>query len=74
MNSAGCGSTIKEYGHVLRDDPEWAERAAAVAARARDVTEILADLGPPEGGLRPLPMRLAYHDASPGDPRARALG
>jgi glycolate oxidase iron-sulfur subunit len=63
VNSAGCGSTIKEYGHALAGDPEWAERAAAVAAKARDVTEILAELGPPADALHPLPMRLAYHDA-----------
>jgi len=63
VNSAGCGSTIKEYGHLLADDPEWAPRAAAVAAKARDVSEILAELGPPPGALQPLPMRLAYHDA-----------
>jgi glycolate oxidase iron-sulfur subunit len=63
INSAGCGSTIKEYGHVLADDPDWGPRAAAIAAKARDVTEILAELGPPAGALHPLPMRLAYHDA-----------
>jgi glycolate oxidase iron-sulfur subunit len=63
INSAGCGSTIKEYGHALADDPEWGPRAAAIAGKARDVTEILAELGPPEGALQPLPMRLAYHDA-----------
>ena len=63
INSAGCGSTIKEYGHALADDPEWADRAAAVAAKARDVSEILAELGPPPGSLHELPLRLAYHDA-----------
>ena len=41
INAAGCGSTMKEYGHLLRDDPEWAERAAAFSARCKDVSEIL---------------------------------
>jgi glycolate oxidase iron-sulfur subunit len=63
VNSAGCGSTLKEYGHLLADDPAWAERAAAFAAKVRDVHEVLAELEPPAGALRPLPMRLAYHDA-----------
>ncbi|MBM3681505.1 MAG: 4Fe-4S dicluster domain-containing protein [Actinobacteria bacterium] len=63
VNSAGCGSTLKEYGHLLADDPAWAERAAAFAAKVRDLHEVLAELEPPAGALRPLPMRLAYHDA-----------
>jgi glycolate oxidase iron-sulfur subunit len=62
VNSAGCGSAMKDYGHVLRDEPEWAERAERFAAKVLDVTELLADHEPraPRG---PLPMRLAYHDA-----------
>lgn len=63
VNSAGCGSTLKEYDLLLRDDPQYAERAAAFAEKVRDVHEILAELGPPEGMLRPLPIRVAYHDA-----------
>ena len=53
---------MKDYGHVLRDEPEWADRAERFAAKVRDVTELLADHEPraPRG---PLPMRLAYHDA-----------
>ena len=62
VNSAGCGSAMKDYGHVLRDEPGWAERAERFAAKVRDVTELLAEVEPraPRG---PLPMRLAYHDA-----------
>ena len=62
VNSAGCGSAMKDYGHVLRDEPEWADRAERFAAKVRDVTELLAEHEPraPRG---PLPMRLAYHDA-----------
>jgi glycolate oxidase iron-sulfur subunit len=62
VNAAGCGSAMKEYGHLLRDDPEWAERAAAFSERVRDVSEILHEL--PERVVRhPLPMRVAFHDS-----------
>ena len=62
INAAGCGSTLKEYGHLLRDDPAYAARAEALAAKCRDVSEVLADLGP-RAPRRPLRMRVAYHDA-----------
>ncbi len=58
VNAAGCGAMIKEYGHLLADDPAFAERARAVASRARDVSELLATAGPVEGG--PLPLRVTY--------------
>ncbi|HEY4421028.1 MAG TPA: heterodisulfide reductase-related iron-sulfur binding cluster [Pseudonocardia sp.] len=61
-NVAGCGSSMKEYGHLLSDDPEWAERAAAFSARVRDVHEVLADLGP-RAPRHPFRGRVAYHDA-----------
>ena len=62
INSAGCGSTMKEYGFLLRDDPAWAERAAAFSARCKDVSEILCELSP-LATRHPLPLRVAYHDA-----------
>jgi glycolate dehydrogenase iron-sulfur subunit len=62
VNAAGCGSAMKDYGHVLRDEPAWAERAAAFAARVRDVSEFLADVEP-RAERRPLAMKVAYHDA-----------
>jgi glycolate oxidase iron-sulfur subunit len=62
INAAGCGSTMKEYGHLLRDDPEWASRATAFSARCKDITEILCEL-PAVAPRNPLPMRIAYHDA-----------
>jgi glycolate oxidase iron-sulfur subunit len=65
-NVAGCGSSMKEYGHLLADDPEWAERAAAFSARVRDVHEVLADLladGGPRAPRHEIPGRVAYHDA-----------
>ena len=46
VNAAGCGSAMKDYGHVLRDEPDWAERAGAFAAKVRDVTELLAEAEP----------------------------
>jgi glycolate oxidase iron-sulfur subunit len=58
VNAAGCGAMMKEYGHLLGNDPEWAERAANVAARVRDVTELLAAAGPRAGA--PLPLRVTY--------------
>ena len=48
-NAAGCGAMMKEYGHLLADDPAWAARAAAEAARVRDVSELLAAAGPRRG-------------------------
>jgi glycolate oxidase iron-sulfur subunit len=61
-NAGGCGSNVKEYGHLLRDDPAYAKRAAHFASRCRDVTEFLAELGP-RAERHPLPMRIAYHDS-----------
>ncbi|WP_214368489.1 (Fe-S)-binding protein [Pseudonocardia sp. H11422] len=61
-NVAGCGSSMKDYGHLLADDPEWGERAAAFSARVRDVHEVLADLEP-RAPRHAIPGRVAYHDA-----------
>jgi glycolate oxidase iron-sulfur subunit len=62
INSAGCGSTMKEYGHLLRDDPAWAERAAAFSSKCRDISEFLCEL-PAQAPRHPLKLRVAYHDA-----------
>jgi glycolate oxidase iron-sulfur subunit len=45
INAAGCGSTLKEYGHLLAGEPEWADRAAAFSRRVRDITEWLDEIG-----------------------------
>ena len=63
VNAAGCGSAMKDYAHLLRDDPDWADRAAAFSARVRDVTELLHDAGPAAAARHPVPLRAAYHDA-----------
>ena len=62
INSAGCGSTMKEYGHLLRDDPKWAERASAFSAKCKDVAEFLCELES-QAQRHPLHLRVAYHDA-----------
>jgi glycolate oxidase iron-sulfur subunit len=62
VNAAGCGSTMKEYAHLLRDDHASGPGPAAFAARVRDVTELLAELEP-VAERHPLPLRAAYHDA-----------
>jgi glycolate oxidase iron-sulfur subunit len=63
VNAAGCGSSMKEYGHALRDEPgDWAARAEALAGKVRDVTELLADLGP-VAPRHPLAMSVAYQDS-----------
>jgi glycolate oxidase iron-sulfur subunit len=58
VNAAGCGAMMKEYGHLLAEDPAWAERAAAVSSKVRDATELLADAGPARGA--PLPIAVTY--------------
>ena len=63
VNSAGCGSAMKEYGRLLgRADAGWAERAAEMSARVRDLAEFLAEIGP-VARRHPLPVTAAYHDA-----------
>ena len=62
VNVAGCGSSMKEYAILLRDDPEYAERAVAFSAKVRDISELLAELGP-VAPRHPIEARVAYHDA-----------
>ena len=59
INAAGCGAMLKQYAHLLHDDPEWHARAIAVSARARDATELLAAAGPKRAAL-PLPLHVTY--------------
>ncbi|MGY6548790.1 MAG: glycolate oxidase subunit GlcF [Roseinatronobacter sp.] len=60
INTSGCGTTVKDYGHMFRSEP-LAEEARAVAAIARDVSELVTTLGLPEGA--PKALRIAYHAA-----------
>lgn len=62
INTSGCGTTVKDYGFMLREDPALAEDAAAVSAMTRDVSELMAELDiRPTGPARDL--RVAYHSA-----------
>src|SRR3989440_7444198 len=62
INSAGCGSNLKEYGHLLRDDALYATRAEAFSAKVKDVSEFLAgiELNREMGEVK---FNVAYHDA-----------
>jgi len=60
--AAGCGAMLKEYELLLRDDPTYAPRAAAFAARVKDVTEVLAEMNLPPL-THPQEMTATYHDA-----------
>ncbi|WP_433290572.1 (Fe-S)-binding protein [Actinoplanes sp. CA-030573] len=62
VNAAGCGSSLKEYDELLADDPAFAARARAFTAKVRDLSELLAELGP-VAPRHPLEMTVAYHDA-----------
>jgi glycolate oxidase iron-sulfur subunit len=68
-NAAGCGSNVKEYGHLLRDDPVYAKRAAAFSKKCKDVSEVLAEM--PQRAKRQAiswasakgKLRVAFHDS-----------
>jgi glycolate oxidase iron-sulfur subunit len=62
VTASGCGTTIKDYGFMLRLDPAYAEKAARISALARDVTEYLAMLDLPEPAQKP-GLAVAYHSA-----------
>jgi glycolate oxidase iron-sulfur subunit len=62
VNAAGCGSAMKNYAHLLDDDPVWADRARSFSGKVRDVSELLAE-GAPVAERHPVHLRVAYHDA-----------
>lgn len=65
INASGCGHTLKEYGHILQEDPTYAAKAKAFAEQVRDVQEFLAEVGL-TATLSPLqdaPLRMVYQDA-----------
>jgi glycolate oxidase iron-sulfur subunit len=62
INASGCGTTVKDYGHMFRTDPAMADDATRVSAIARDVSEVLVDLGLNEPADPP-GLRVAYHAA-----------
>ncbi len=62
INAAGCGSNAKEYGHLLRDDAAYAQRARIFAGKCKDISEILAEQLP-RAERKPLRVRVAFHDS-----------
>ena len=62
VNAAGCGSSMKDYGHLFADDEAWAERAKRFSDKVRDVSQLLAD-SEPVATRHPVPLKVAYHDA-----------
>jgi glycolate oxidase iron-sulfur subunit len=65
INASGCGHTLKEYGHILHDDPNYRQQAEAFVAKVRDVQEFLAEVGL-TAKLSPLqsePLTMVYQDA-----------
>ena len=58
VNASGCGAMMKEYAHLLQDDPEWHDRAIALSSKVRDISELLASVGPQPGHA--LPLRVTY--------------
>ncbi|WP_062217907.1 glycolate oxidase subunit GlcF [Aureimonas sp. D3] len=62
ITASGCGTVIKDYGHMLRLDPAYAEKAARVSALAKDVTEFLSSLDLPLPA-NPVEATVAYHSA-----------
>jgi len=61
-NAAGCGSNVKEYAHLLREVPQYAERARNFSAKCQDISEVLAELAP-RSRRHPLKLRVAFHDS-----------
>ncbi len=61
-NAAGCGSNVKDYAYLLRDDPAYADRARSFSAKCKDVSEVLAGLEP-RAARHPLKLRVAFHDS-----------
>jgi glycolate oxidase iron-sulfur subunit len=62
VTASGCGTTLKNYGFLLRNDPAYADKAARVSALAKDVTELLAEGGLPPRQIEP-GLTVAYHSA-----------
>lgn len=60
VTASGCGTVLRDYGHILREDPAYAERAKVVSERVRDISEVVCELGLPEPSPR-RQVRVAYH-------------
>ena len=62
ITTSGCGTTVKDYGHMLRDDAAYQEKATRISALAKDITEFLAEIDLPQSAAGS-GIRLAYHSA-----------
>ena len=62
MTTSGCGTTIKDYGHLLAHEPHYAEKAAKIASIARDISEFLTEVTLPKPIVKP-GLKVAYHSA-----------
>src|SRR6185436_1154373 len=62
VNAAGCGSTMKEYSHLLNDDAAWAARARAFSSKVRDVSEFLGQIELNTRDLKPLKISVTYQE------------
>ncbi len=65
INAAGCGSTMKEYAHLLRDDAAWSARAAAFSAKCKDISEVLSPVEPLDLSPRARPSPCASPITTP---------
>lgn len=63
INASGCGTMIKDYGFMLREDPAYADKAARISALARDISEVAATLGIERRTAEGRGLRVAYHSA-----------
>ncbi|QHP66382.1 glycolate oxidase iron-sulfur subunit [Bradyrhizobium sp. LCT2] len=62
INASGCGTTVKDYGFMFRDDPELAKKAQVISSLTRDITEFMSEIGL-QPQLTPTGQRVAYHSA-----------
>ena len=62
INASGCGTTVKDYGHMLKDDPAFGARAEHLAGLTRDISEIMTEIGL-QNGAEEKKLRVAYHSA-----------
>ncbi len=62
VNASGCGTTVKDYGFMFRDDPELADKAKRIAALTRDISEWMSEIGL-QAPAHPTGQRVAYHSA-----------
>lgn len=63
INASGCGTTVKDYGYMLRNEPEWADRAATISSLTKDVTEVMLELELKPTEAETANVRVAYHSA-----------